>query len=236
MQAIFSEKARKYAVYAVGEVFLVVVGILIAFQIDTWNDNRKLEILKSQYLQSLVSDLRADSTELSLDIENYGSLLDQLANISARLSGPGVSRDTLQHIARYEFIPYFDPSNELNRSTLASLVSTGDIKLYESEIRDRLIGFNTKQIGSIKLMDENVDIFMGSYQILNFPPVNHPLIDTPSVKGPLLDGLWNAISDQDLADMTIRAISGKALMLEFVRLQKGLLLNATIGLLGDLPD
>lgn len=32
---------RKYTIYAIGEIFLVVVGILIALQVNTWNDTRK---------------------------------------------------------------------------------------------------------------------------------------------------------------------------------------------------
>lgn len=231
IQAIFSEKARKYAVYAVGEVFLVVVGILIAFQIDTWNENKKLEILKSQYLESLVSDLRADSTELSNQVDLYSRGHQQLMEMSSRLSGPGVTRDTLEQIARYEFAPFFDPSNELNRSTLASLVATGDIKLYDHELRDRLIGYNTGQIDSMKLMDENVEIFLDMWEGLNFPPSDHQNFASSSVKGPLLDELWAAISDKDLANLTIRAISGKSIMFNIVGRQKRQLLASTTQLL-----
>ena len=35
-------KFSKYLIYAIGEIILVVIGILIALQINNWNENRKL--------------------------------------------------------------------------------------------------------------------------------------------------------------------------------------------------
>ena len=37
---IEQDKVRKYLLYAIGEIFLVVVGILIALQVNNWNENR----------------------------------------------------------------------------------------------------------------------------------------------------------------------------------------------------
>ena len=41
MLDLFLSKIKKYLTYAVGEIILVVVGILIALQINIWNENRK---------------------------------------------------------------------------------------------------------------------------------------------------------------------------------------------------
>ena len=41
---IMENKTRKYLKYAVGEIVLVVIGILIALQVNNWNENRKTEI------------------------------------------------------------------------------------------------------------------------------------------------------------------------------------------------
>ena len=49
-------KSQKYIVYAVGEILLVVVGILIAVQINNWNENQKKLIQKKDYMFSLTND------------------------------------------------------------------------------------------------------------------------------------------------------------------------------------
>lgn len=64
-------KFRKYLVYAIGEIILVVIGILIALQINNWNESRKNDLLLKQYEQSLIRELRTDLIRLkSLDSVN----------------------------------------------------------------------------------------------------------------------------------------------------------------------
>ena len=55
---------KKYFIYAIGEILLVVIGILIALQINTWNNNRIDRQLEKQYLNRMVQDLNADLNEL----------------------------------------------------------------------------------------------------------------------------------------------------------------------------
>jgi hypothetical protein len=43
--------------YAVGEIVLVVLGILIALQINTWNEERKSKILGNNYTKLVYKDL-----------------------------------------------------------------------------------------------------------------------------------------------------------------------------------
>ena len=53
-------KFSKYLIYALGEIFLVVIGILIALQIDTWNDHRiKKEEISNIYL-SVMDEMEND--------------------------------------------------------------------------------------------------------------------------------------------------------------------------------
>ncbi|SHI94702.1 DUF6090 family protein [Algibacter luteus] len=63
-QNLLSEgKTGKYLKYAIGEIVLVVIGILIALQINNWNENKnnnaKIETLFEQVLQELEQDIKA---------------------------------------------------------------------------------------------------------------------------------------------------------------------------------
>ena len=50
---IKENKASKYLLYAIGEIALVVIGILIALSINNWNENNKLEKKEATLLISL---------------------------------------------------------------------------------------------------------------------------------------------------------------------------------------
>ena len=43
---LMENKFNKYLLYAIGEILLVVVGILLALQIDTWNEQKKQQLVK----------------------------------------------------------------------------------------------------------------------------------------------------------------------------------------------
>jgi len=69
-QNLLSEgKTGKYLKYAIGEIVLVVIGILIALQINNWNENRKNQKLELEYLIGIKSNLNDDITELEMHFE-----------------------------------------------------------------------------------------------------------------------------------------------------------------------
>ena len=55
----------KYARYAIGEILLMVVGILIALQIDTWNEERESKKAHMAYMDRLTGGLKSDMLMLS---------------------------------------------------------------------------------------------------------------------------------------------------------------------------
>ena len=62
----------KYLRYAVGEIILVVIGILIAVQINNWNEGQKRSKLKQTYVENLINDLTKDTIQINARLkENY---------------------------------------------------------------------------------------------------------------------------------------------------------------------
>lgn len=62
-------KPIKYMRYAIGEIVLVVIGILIALSINNWNENRKSKIMANDVYENLLTSLQQDSTEVQKIIE-----------------------------------------------------------------------------------------------------------------------------------------------------------------------
>lgn len=56
---------RKYLLYAIGEILLVMVGILLALQVNTWNQEVQNRQLEKRYLTGFIQDLKQDSMDLS---------------------------------------------------------------------------------------------------------------------------------------------------------------------------
>ena len=57
---IESGSTRKYLIYAIGEILLVMIGILLALQVNSWNSHRTDRILEVQYLNNMLVDLSYD--------------------------------------------------------------------------------------------------------------------------------------------------------------------------------
>ena len=64
----------KYARYAVGEIVLVVIGILIALQINTWNEELKTREIETKTLKEIRANLKTDLDELWSDISVMDSV------------------------------------------------------------------------------------------------------------------------------------------------------------------
>jgi hypothetical protein len=62
-------KTTKYFKYAIGEIVLVVIGILIALSINNWNESRKSEKSTKVYIERLIEDLKSDTLMLSHHIK-----------------------------------------------------------------------------------------------------------------------------------------------------------------------
>ena len=60
-----SGKVKNYLLYAIGEIVLVVIGILIAFQINNWNEEYKDSQLEQSYYCKLLEDINQDHVLLT---------------------------------------------------------------------------------------------------------------------------------------------------------------------------
>ena len=52
-------KTGKYLKYAIGEILLVMIGILLALQVNNWNENRKNSSIEKETLSNLKADLKS---------------------------------------------------------------------------------------------------------------------------------------------------------------------------------
>jgi hypothetical protein len=81
---INKSNTKKYFLYAIGEIILVVIGILIALQVNNWNEDRKDRYREQNILKSIYDDISTDRKNMNAMIENErrnGKLNNELIQI-----------------------------------------------------------------------------------------------------------------------------------------------------------
>ncbi len=143
----------KYARYAIGEIVLVVIGILIALQINTWNEERKLANERVDILKNLRDDL-------SNDIENYqysilrleerqlvaNEVLALFENIPETIDSSSTARNLLVLGFIEDHNPSFSTYNEIQGSGKLALINSKKLKTELSNYKSFIDNFHA--IGS----------------------------------------------------------------------------------------
>lgn len=168
---IKQNRFSKYLLYAIGEIILVVIGILIALQINNANENNKNKSVKKEYINSLIKDVKSDSIILNTLINDMQDDLDELNSFYERLSEPNATIDTLKYIYNYEYRNFFSPANTLITQTIEALTSTGDINLFDKPIRDEIMRYHFSQKAVILGTQKNMDLFLDNVSNRNLPPI-----------------------------------------------------------------
>ncbi len=155
-------KFSKYILYAIGEIILVVIGILLALQINNWNERRKVNTLKKDYYNQLIIDLDKEKENINerifilnsgiTSVNTYFNYLDDhdLTPVQIFNALTKVNRD-------FKYLAF-------NTNTIESLESTGDIKLIPEEIRNLLMALKRDQERTINVAKGNYEIYLNSIQ------------------------------------------------------------------------
>ncbi len=97
---IDEKRLRNYLLYATGEIILVVIGILIALQINNWNLARQKEILFYNSLEQLYNSIKLDTESLLFGIDYTN---DQVILIDSLLKNPQIIYS--RAVAHYSLLP-----------------------------------------------------------------------------------------------------------------------------------
>ena len=156
---------RKYFWYAIGEVFLVVIGILIALQINNWNEQRKEDNLSKDYLFGIKEDLNKDLQQIDrliLERSEIISLVNSIDTVFHRFTAnnPGkfdelfITPDTTEIInlfyRGFSFRSYRGSYNAMVSDGKTSIVKNRELLDQIQEIYDERHQRLTSNYESIK--------------------------------------------------------------------------------------
>lgn len=132
-QLLSESKFSKYLVYAIGEIVLVVIGILIALQINNWNQNQLNKQKESQYYERLLEDVREEKAILEAVI-NYSYQVVHHAKKAVLVfeNSPTASSNPIENLVdMYQASQLQDPNPA--SSTYKELIASGQINLLQND-------------------------------------------------------------------------------------------------------
>ena len=147
---------RKYFLYALGEVVLIVIGILIALNINNWNEKQKIKKVSSVYLNSLHMEFRSNLKLLErsiLEAQNLSAGIDNMRvffepQVLDTLSTEAIGMALNQLTSK----PVYRPGN----GVLVEIISSGNLKSLENEkLKQNLAGFE-KKVELLQVQEEEV--------------------------------------------------------------------------------
>jgi hypothetical protein len=128
---------KKYTIYAIGETVLVVVGILIALQINNWNEERKDRFTEKEVLSNLLITLKKDSSELGRIIEKQQNSLDNMKSViegNIYSLAQSINQDEVYDFVKtianggLSFFPKYGVYNNIVSSNKFEILQTDEIK------------------------------------------------------------------------------------------------------------
>ncbi|MDF2156733.1 DUF6090 family protein [Algoriphagus sp. CAU 1675] len=135
MSLIHKNQISKYLTYAIGEIILVVVGILIALQINTWNEERKLKTYELKMLSELKNTLEKDKRYFSNQIPRLQNKQKAANRLLEFRENKEENLDTLnQYFAALRYEVLF----QYNSGTYGSIKSGGIDKISNDSIRSQM--------------------------------------------------------------------------------------------------
>ncbi|WP_299158928.1 DUF6090 family protein [uncultured Eudoraea sp.] len=136
-QFIQESNVKKYLLYAIGEILLVMIGITLAFQLDNWNENREKKISEIRTYENIRDQIIGDKELIQNQIDYNNNYMDQfeyarkiiMANDRTQMDTLGVIVGNLTN--------YSDFDREGN--IYETLVNSGEIQLLRNQrIVDRI--------------------------------------------------------------------------------------------------
>lgn len=138
---LHESKFSKYLLYALGEIILVVVGILIALSINNWNEDRKEEILELEYLERILTDLNSNTRYFNRQIVEGKKVMDLCYQYIHKAYE--VQKSKKEYVELVELFTDRTENMVVQNSTYLELNNAGKLSIFKNQkIKDSLIALH----------------------------------------------------------------------------------------------
>ena len=148
-------KAAKYTRYAIGEIILVVIGILIALSINNWNNNRIKENNAVSLSNRLLIEINKNKKELDEQIIRISELQSEAKSL-LMLFGPNYKQINSRLLDSLIYGVISTPLYNFNSSTLDEALNTGQVSIFQSNYLRALLYDIPKKVHSINNYEDEM--------------------------------------------------------------------------------
>ena len=140
-QSLLTEnKVSRYLLYAIGEIILVVIGILIALAVNNWNQDNKDHRLGLDYLSRIHNDLVQDTINFRANITNNAQVREEIKGALVTLYN-GIESITQVQTISDVYDRALDQVFTPNNNTYKGMVSSGTLGLIQNlELKEHIVG------------------------------------------------------------------------------------------------
>ena len=129
---MLGKTTRRYLSYAVGELVLVVFGILIALQINNWNEERIEQRQIADYAHALIKDLERDLAMIEVIKTEIDVLINKIDTLAAYIENRSI--EEVRNIDLYYLMraPFYRPY-AWNRTALEQIKNSGALRQMKNQ-------------------------------------------------------------------------------------------------------
>lgn len=150
---IKENKVSKYMLYAIGEIVLVVIGIFIALQLNTWKENNKNYNESRLFTIRLLDEIKGNILITNLEIERENGQIKSFEQI-LNMFGEDYKNTNPRTLDSLIYYAIGSNSIDINLGTISEGLNTGKISLIQSDtLRSSLYSFPTL-IDEIKVSEK----------------------------------------------------------------------------------
>ncbi len=150
---IESGSTRKYLLYAIGEIFLVMIGILLALQVNNWNEWRKDRAKEKEILQEISINLETKKRQIEENIKSSKYSISAKQQIKSYFEVKPVSNDSIDKYLGWCQIATF---NSILVSTGYEMMKSEGLEIIGStQLRKSIIDLYELEFPNLKQREEN---------------------------------------------------------------------------------
>ena len=153
---IESGSARKYLLYAIGEILLVMIGILLALQVNNWNTENENSQTSQLYLKSLITQLDENIRYTDRHLVMCDERIATFDKLFEELNHATIEDDSL-NIAMEEVYTIVGTSN-LKALAFEELIISNNLVLFEKDLRDKILRYHSHILWTASHINTNLDM------------------------------------------------------------------------------